>query len=322
MGFRKALAILLLVAVAKRPARADENRPLPNEDRGHPLASVLLLSGLYAGVTTWTYFAWYKGRRHGFRAGGDGTWRLWRDDSWFSPERYAGGADKLGHAFSTYGFARGGSLILRRFGGFRTVPAALVGTGLAELFMLGVEIKDGYAYRFSYGDFVFNTLGAGFGLALEIWPALDEALDFRVQYYPSPAYRHHLADGNVNFAEDYSGQTYLLAYHLAAVPGLDCMTWPKFIDVTLGFETRGYKPDPPYVIDAADPLRQDYGKRQTLFIGVSLNAQGVFDYLLHGRSETLRKPLHGFFEVFNPPFSNLPLVKRTNRPQGTVPDEQ
>ena len=69
-------------------------------------------------------------------------------------------------------FARGGSQILHRFGGFSKLPAACIGAGLSELFLLGIELKDGFAYRFSYGDTVFNTLGAGLGLAMELWPAL------------------------------------------------------------------------------------------------------------------------------------------------------
>src|SRR5262245_51013251 len=49
----------------------------PREDpqpEDHRLAAALTLGGLYAGFTTWTYFAWY--RKHKplaeFRWGGDG----------------------------------------------------------------------------------------------------------------------------------------------------------------------------------------------------------------------------------------------------------
>ena len=58
------------------------------------------------------------------------------------------------------------------------------------------------------------------------WPALDRLIDLRVSYWPSPEYRS-IVDGtftgndrinSVNIAEDYSGQTYFLAFHLGALP--------------------------------------------------------------------------------------------------------
>ena len=44
--------------------------------------------------------------------------------------------------------------------------------------------------------------------------------DYRVEYWPSVAYRRQLDGGNVNVAEDYSGETYLLAYHLGSIHSL------------------------------------------------------------------------------------------------------
>ena len=67
--------------------------------------------------------------------------------------------------------------------------------------------------------------------------------------------------------------------------------------MALGFETRGYKPD-------QLPGENDFKHTQTLFVGVSLNAQGVFDYLLPNRSKN-RKLAHGLFEFFNLPYTTL-----------------
>ena len=53
------------------------------------IASALTLGGLYAGFMTWTYFAWYRKPGHAFRAGGDGSWKPWADDSWFGATQYA-----------------------------------------------------------------------------------------------------------------------------------------------------------------------------------------------------------------------------------------
>jgi hypothetical protein len=287
------------------------------------LASTLTLAGLYVGFIGWTYLAWYRVPTHEFRAGGDGDWRLWSESGWFGKQRYAGGADKMGHAWATLALARGGTELLDQWGGYSRLESAIIGTTLSELLFLGVEIKDGFAYRFSYGDFAFNTLGAGLAFVQSMSPRFDELIDFRVQYGPSTRYREKLReDGDLDIAEDYSGQTYLLAFHLGGIHALRDWRWggwSRFVDVSFGFESRGYKPDPPY---KPTPEMPDYDKSQSTFIGLSLNAQGLFDYLLHGRNEPARKILHGAFEVWSLPYTTLPVANRTVTPIGDVPDEQ
>ena len=290
------------------------------------LKASLTLAGLYVGFLGWTYLAWYRVPTHPFAAGGDGNWKLWSEDGWFGKQRYAGGADKWGHAWATMGLARGGTELLYQGGGYSRLTSAIVGTALSELLFFGVEIKDGFAYRFSYGDFTFNTLGAAWAFASSMSPRFDELFDFRVQYAPSKRYREKFRDaGDLDIAEDYSGQTYLVAMHLGGIHALRDARWggwSRFVDLSFGFESRGYKPDPPYKPDPMDPLKQDYAKSQSTFIGLSLNAQGLFDYLLHGRSKVAKKILHGTFEVWSLPYTTLPVLDRTVMPVGAVPDDQ
>jgi predicted lipoprotein DUF2279 len=292
--------------------------------RDHKVAAALTLGGLYAGFTTWTYFAWY--RKHKplseynwacffcNKESGDGNAKIWSKEGWFSATTYAGGADKLGHAWATMGLARAGTEMLNQWGGYDRLTSSLIGTALSEALFLGVEIKDGFYYEFSFGDLTFNTIGAGLALLFSNFPRLDELFDYRVEYWPSDAYRAQLEGGNLNIAEDYSGETYLLAFHLGGIHSLRDSKygpWFRFVDVVAGYGTRGYKPEPP---PGADP----YAPSQHMFIGVSLNAQGIFDYLLEGRSNAARKITHGLFEMFNAPFSSLPLVKGTKTPDGMV----
>lgn len=285
--------------------------------RDHKLAAALTLGGIYAGFVTWTYFAWYRRDTHPFRAGGDGL---------FSPNTYAGGADKMGHAWATLGLGRWGVEMLDQWGGYDRLTSAIVGMGLSELLFLGVEIKDGFAYQFSYGDLAFNTAGALLGFAQSVWPAVDRAIDFRVQYFPSAAYRARAeANGDIDWAEDYSGQTYMLTYHLSELPGLGRMSERsrlpfKFFDVWLGFRTRGYKPDPLGKITAENP---DFPKEQSWMIGGGINLQGVFDYIWRsGDHELVRKIFHAGTEMFAVPGTQLPLFDYTRTPTGVVPDEQ
>jgi hypothetical protein len=269
------------------------------------VAAALTLGGLYAGFTTWTYFAWYRKHKplSEFAWGGDG---------WFGPRTYAGGADKLGHAWATMSLARLGTEMLHQWGGYSKLTSTLVATALSEALFLGVEVKDGFYYEFSYGDAAFDTLGAVAAVALSLSPRIDELFDFRVEYWPSKQYRRQFEGGNVNIAEDYSGETYLVAFHLGGIHALRDARWggwSRFVDVAVGYGTRGYKPDPP---DGDPP----HPRHRELSFGLSLNVQGLSDWLLEGRSKTARKLGHATFEVFN--FGYVPAYRSRSSPQGSV----
>ena len=128
---------------------------------GHPLAAALALGGIYGGFTTWTYFAWYHKHKplSQFRWGGDG---------WLGSRTYAGGADKFGHAWATMGLARAGTELLSQWGGYSRLTSTLVATALSEALFIGVEVKDGFYYEFSFSDLTGDTLGALAALALSL----------------------------------------------------------------------------------------------------------------------------------------------------------
>jgi hypothetical protein len=298
------------------PSKVLARSASPEAPRDHEIAASLTLAGLYAGFSAWTYFAWYrKGCRPEPKPCDD---FLWGRDGAFGADTYAGGADKLGHAWATLALARLGTEVLHQWGGHERRASTIVGTALSEALFLGVEIRDGFSYQFSYWDFAFNTLGAALAFAQSTWPRVDELVDFRVQYFPSAQYRPRFKDGDVDVAEDYSGQTYLLALHLGGLPGLRDARWgwwSRYVDLAVGFETRGYKPEP--LVDPEDPAAE-IPHRQTLFLGVTLNAQGVLDRLLDRRAPRARKVMHGLFEVFNLPYTTLPVLDGTRRPDGPV----
>jgi hypothetical protein len=308
------------------PARVLFGAP-PKRDRWNSkYTSALVLGGLYLGFSGWAYIAWY--RNHPAKDDPQSIGDIWECaihpstpglgcDGWFGRNGYAGGADKLGHAWATMVLARGGTALLDK-GGWKRTHAALLSAGLAELLFLGVEWKDYYYYEFSPGDFTFNTLGALSAIALDLSPRLDEFVDFRVEFWPSKQYRYNLTNPDSpcekrtpgqpscsrwNIAEDYSGETYLIALHLGAFHTLRDMkygTWSKFVDVAVGFETRNYKPPPTLL---GGPMLEDpVVRRQTLFFGVTFNAQGLIDHLMP-RESKLRKVGHGVLEVLTPPWT-------------------
>jgi hypothetical protein len=272
------------------------------------------MAGLYAGFITWAHFAWYRGKiDHGFQ---------WGRDGWFGKNTYAGGADKLGHAWATMVLGRGSSRVLRK-GGWGDTSAALLGGSLSWTLFLFVEIKDGYAYRFSTGDLVFNSMGAVMGVLQEISPRFDELLDFRVAYAPSDEYlglwegRYYgTKKGNsLNIAEDYSGQTYYLALHVGALPKVRSAPKPfatalEYLDLGVAFETRRYKPDAP---PEAIPTQQ-------LFLGATIDLQRVMDRALRKQRIT-RKVTHGVLEVMSPPYTIVPVVGARRSATGPAPEQ-
>ena len=254
----------------------------------------------------------------------------WGGDGWFGRNTYAGGADKLGHAWATMVLARATTGVLRA-GGYTRVPAAIAGSALSWGLFLAVEVKDGFYYRFSPGDLAMNTAGAAFALLAITVPAVDRWLDFRVAYWPSEEYLglwrgeyHGSKKGNsLNIAEDYSGETYLAALHLG---GFDTLrewryggTWTRFVDLAVGFGTKGYKPDEP---DGTCPPIC-YPETQHWYAGISVNAQGVFDWLFERRAPRLATVTHGLFEILNVPFGFVPLSEgsRMAPPRSDVPTE-
>jgi hypothetical protein len=256
------------------------------------------LGAVYASFTVWSYFAWYRqAYLPSFTVGGDGL---------FGANTYAGGADKMGHLWANLALSRGGAELLT-WAGWKPLPASLLSAGLSFALFTAVEVKDGFHYQFSYGDLAGDGIGAALGALQVNFPRFDELFDFRVEFFPSKRYRKKFLAGDVNVAEDYSGQTYLTALHLGAFSSLRSnryTSWSRFVDVAIGFQTRGYKPDP-------EPGETDTTKQQ-LFVGLSLNAQGLFDWAFADtgcRGHTARTMLHGTFEMINLPYSSLPLYK-------------
>jgi Predicted periplasmic lipoprotein (DUF2279) len=294
---------------AAAPAPRDPEAPValrltaaPRHD--HRLLTAAGLGGVYLTVGTWAYFAWYYNHPNlpGFKVGGDG---------WFGDTTYAGGSDKLGHAWGNLALSRLTTDLLRA-GGWGKVSSSVIASSLCFSFFFFVEVKDGFYYEFSPGDLAGDAAGALLSIAMTNWPALDDAIDFRVQWFPSIGYRRDLTS---NFVEDYSGQTYVLAFKpgsLRAVRDSKYLRWMSYVDPVIGFDSHNFKPTPP----DADMVPQ----WQRLFVGVSLDMQAVLDDAFHGhRSRGARIGqgiTHRVFELGNLPYTTLPVVsaKRSASP--------
>ena len=262
----------------------------------HRVASASAVAGVYAVFGTYAYFAWFhKAHEVPFFVVDD-----WRDEGPFAVHSYAGGADKFGHCWFNYILTRSTTELLVA-GGWNRLGSSLVSASLAETAFTISEIKDGFIWGFEVGDFAANVTGAALAVLLENSPTLDRLFDFRLAYFPSSDYRYLVRSmpffqrGNgVDFTQDYSGQSYMLALHLRAIPVVKDQPWAKFVDVVGGFETRGF-----------DPMPQDasVAPRQIFYAGIAVNMQGILDALLP--DSVGRRIGHGFFEVVSLPYTTL-----------------
>jgi len=207
-----------------------------------------------AGVTALGIYSWDWGSSKRFR---------WNPEGWFGAETGSGGADKLGHAFTSYTLTNLLTDRLVRQG--RSVERAGLSAALTtQAIMLYVEVFDAYSddHGFSREDVAMNLLGSSLAYARAVYPALHDRLDFRMAYSPS---------GLRGFKplSDYEGQKYLLALKLGGFESL--RTTPlRFVELQAGYYARGFS--------EAAQARGDGRSRHT-FVSLGLN----LNELLFGR---------------------------------------
>lgn len=182
-------------------------------------------------------------------------------EGWFDQETGSGGADKLGHAFTSYVLTTVLTDAVRSRDN-RVSEAPLTAALLTMGLMTYVELFDGYSndHGFSYQDMVMNAGGAGLAILREEYPALKEALDFRLEYLPSGY------GGGYRPFSDYSGQRYLLAIKLAGVKPLT-ETPLQYLELQGGYYTRGY-------LDAEEAAGREKVRR--FYAGVGLDLSRLF----------------------------------------------
>ncbi len=222
--------------------------------------SVGIVGGVYLGFWALCYEAWFAhGTKHPFK---------WDEDGWFGSDTYAGGEDKIGHVFFPSLLTRGTAGLLRE-GGWDPVLSTVVGALATNGTYAILELKDGTTTSFSYRDVVANLLGTMWGvLALHV-PWFDERFDLRVAYWPSSGYLQNFKKEGFDFNEDYSGLTFMLAYHLASVAPIEELGGPlRFVDVVAGYNTENYRPR----ATVEHPTQH-----QRLFFGFTINWQRIVD---------------------------------------------
>ena len=189
---------------------------------------VIVLNAVTVGAIATIGFAGWDYGSHSFNTS---------DEGWFGHDTPYGGADKLGHVFTCYALASAYNRIYRDWG-YSDNDAILMGAASSWLTMSLIEIGDGFSVSegYSWQDEAMNTLGVGMAYLRHRFPAIRERVDFRWEWFPSPAAR---SGERFDILTDYSGQKFLLAFKLdgwlrTGSPVL------KALEVQVGYYTRGY----------------------------------------------------------------------------------
>ena len=175
-------------------------------------------------------------------------------EGWFQNDTKTGGADKIGHMYTSYVTAHGLSYLYETWC-FKKDDAALYGA-LSSLAILGyMEVGDSFStYGFSKEDFIANSVGSLLGYYLYTNSDVASKIDFRWEYGIHP--------NQNDFVTDYENSKYLLALKLN---GFETFrhTFLKYFELQVGYYTRGFD----------DPLAT---KERNLFFGIGLNLTDLF----------------------------------------------
>ena len=183
------------------------------------------------------------------------------DEGWFGADTKYGGADKLGHMYSTYLWSLGFSSLFE-YWGMSEEESLIYGPLTSWVFQGMMEVGDSFSESqgFSYEDMVMNTLGAVFYYVREKYPVVKETLDFRLEYVPD-------FNSEVDIFTQYNSMKYLMALKFSGFESMED-TPMKYFELQLGYYTRGYQDHDAYST-----------KERVIYAGIGINSSEVLKAL-------------------------------------------
>lgn len=189
------------------------------------------------------------------------------DEGWFERESKYGGADKLGHFWSSYALSHFISWVYREWG-YTDSEANFYGV----LSNLGIqtfmEVADGFSSQgFSYEDLIMNIVGSGAAYIWGRYPNLARKIDLRMEYTPD------FSTDDSSFSTNYENQKFLIALK---ADGFDAIKNPylKYLEFHVGYYARGY---------------DDYSRRgpddrrRYVFVGLGFNVSRLLQIFIPTR---------------------------------------
>jgi hypothetical protein len=271
-GFIAGLALVLAPPpVAEAQGLGERWSELPRERK---LLYVNL--GMVGTITAWGVAKWDY-----FQASPN-----FQSEDWFGRNTQSGGADKLGHAYTSHLLTH---VLATRYSawGYERERAGLYGALSAIGVQSFMEVGDSFTaeYGFSYEDFVANIVGGLTGYFTWQYPALGRTLDFRVEYKP----KFDQAD----FFTDYEHQKYLLAFKLSGFRSL--RNGPlRFIELHAGYYARDFED------------RVVVTNRRQIYGGIGLNLSEVARAAGWDRTAT-------FLNFYQVPYTYAPVTHHLDR---------
>ena len=269
-----------------------------------------LLGGYAAGVGVYGYFSWWNKDVQRHVVGPDGTvttqtlqnrtsrFRI-SNEGWFGRGTENGGADKFGHAYSSYVGTRLLTSALDQWAGRDREDAIWLAGVTSATVALVVEVFDGYTlqYGFSTSDLVMNLVGVGAGMLLESSPKWDELIDLRWKYWRSSDAK---TLGEYDPIADYSGHTYLLVLKASGVESLRRNSWLRYLELHAGYGSRGYAPHP----GRFAPVQPR--PHRNLYFGIGVNLSELLgDTVFKGSASRTRRFTETFLEYVQVPGTHL-----------------
>jgi hypothetical protein len=176
-------------------------------------------------------------------------------ERWFQRDTKNGGADKLGHFYTSFAVTHAiSSLYVHK--GFSRNKGALLGALSTFAMTTWMEIGDSFSdYGFSYEDAVMNLLGSLTGYLFYIRPELAETLDIRFEL--GPHFR------KVDAFTDYDNQKILIALKLGAFEFTKNSPL-EYLELQLGYYARGY-------------TTKEEKKKRNVFFSLGMNMPRIFN---------------------------------------------
>lgn len=220
-----------------------------------------------AVITTWGLVNWDYGERTSHA----------ESEGWFTQHTKQGGADKLGHFYSSYLLSHGISNLCESWG-YSQERAALYGSMSSFGLMTFMEFGDSFSrYGFSYEDFVVNTLGCYAGYLLYRYPGVARKIDLRIEYLPD------FSDDDI--LTDYENMKFLLAVKMNGFDGVE-NPYLKFLEYHIGYYTRGYS-------------SPDKENRRYFYVGLGINLSKAFAEKDHPKVAKI-------FNYYQAPYTYIP----------------
>jgi hypothetical protein len=219
--------------------------------------TLLLNAGSMAAIFIYGVSQWDYGKE-GFH---------FENEGWFQHDTKYGGADKLGHFWTSYALGHLYSYVYRKWG-YSEKEANLYGAVSSLGVQAFMEVADGFSSQgFSYEDFIMNVAGAGVGYVWGKVPHMAKKIDFRIEYTPG------FDSKDFGFSTNYERQRFLIALK---ADGFNFIKnpWLKYLELHGGYYARHYKD---YEIGSSD-RRQRY-----LYVGIGFNVSKLVQKLVNTR---------------------------------------